>query len=611
MTCPADGFQHGPPTVLFDKPQPGYWQRLSQWHREATDRIVSGGDFRGGGFRWDRSVKRLGIGWDPECKVPEAKVHIQGDGRPLDRPLGLRVDTDGAFFGDISESSYSTEEVFFEIAPPAVASRVRGFRYAGGAKTALAGGELIDVNITPANVEYGTGTLLAFHRGAGFNGSTISATTAKTVSVAVGAYFAAPTAGTNVTLDQSYYHLGSHAIYVTGGAHFTTTKQNHNKPAAPISVCRPEMTAIAQGFEYRDIHCTSGNVLQWTTAPPATLRLVTLNDGAAVIRSTAAAVVNDAASVYIHDAPVASTNVTITRPWALWVQAGAVKFGGSLTIAGLTAGHVVYAGTSGILSGEAGLYWDATNDRLGVNTAGAPASTVDLRGGGTSDVVRVQNTNAAGLSSVGYFNSSGTVVAATGYANASYADTDRAGRAFQFIGAGINYTVTDDVTHFIFVDQTNARVGINAGTAPTHALDVRGSVGGAVPLINIRNTSNAGESGLRCEDNAGVFKVSFGYENASSGGSLASHCFIIRDGNARFAFRRAGVANDGFWNTDGSFEWGASNALKVGSAGQIGFFGTAVQTQKTVTGSRGGNAALASLLTQLAGYGLIVDSSTA
>lgn len=43
----------------------------------------------------------------------------------------------------------------------------------------------------------------------------------------------------------------------------------------------------------------------------------------------------------------------------------------------------------------------------------------------------------------------------------------------------------------------------------------------------------------------------------------------------------------------------------------IGFFATAPTTQKTVTGSRGGNAALASLLTQLAAYGLIIDSSTA
>lgn len=48
-----------------------------------------------------------------------------------------------------------------------------------------------------------------------------------------------------------------------------------------------------------------------------------------------------------------------------------------------------------------------------------------------------------------------------------------------------------------------------------------------------------------------------------------------------------------------------------GSAVQIGFFASAGTTKQTVTGSRGGNAALASLLTALAGYGLITNSSSA
>ena len=43
----------------------------------------------------------------------------------------------------------------------------------------------------------------------------------------------------------------------------------------------------------------------------------------------------------------------------------------------------------------------------------------------------------------------------------------------------------------------------------------------------------------------------------------------------------------------------------------VGFYGTAPIAQPTVTGSRGGNAALADLLTELENLGLIVDSSTA
>ena len=56
----------------------------------------------------------------------------------------------------------------------------------------------------------------------------------------------------------------------------------------------------------------------------------------------------------------------------------------------------------------------------------------------------------------------------------------------------------------------------------------------------------------------------------------------------------------GVLNTDG--------ALAVG--GGVGFNGTAPGATPAVTGSRGGNEALASLLTALAGMGLITDGTT-
>lgn len=49
----------------------------------------------------------------------------------------------------------------------------------------------------------------------------------------------------------------------------------------------------------------------------------------------------------------------------------------------------------------------------------------------------------------------------------------------------------------------------------------------------------------------------------------------------------------------------------TGSAAAIGFLGASAIARPTVTGSRGGNAALASLLTALASLGLITDSTTA
>lgn len=51
------------------------------------------------------------------------------------------------------------------------------------------------------------------------------------------------------------------------------------------------------------------------------------------------------------------------------------------------------------------------------------------------------------------------------------------------------------------------------------------------------------------------------------------------------------------------------STLKI--QGNVGFYNTAPSAKPTITGSRGGNAALASLLTGLAGLGLITDSTTA
>lgn len=56
---------------------------------------------------------------------------------------------------------------------------------------------------------------------------------------------------------------------------------------------------------------------------------------------------------------------------------------------------------------------------------------------------------------------------------------------------------------------------------------------------------------------------------------------------------------------------GAGGLVLGQSAGAIGFFGSGGATKPSITGSRGGNAALTSLLTQLAGLGLVTDSTAA
>jgi hypothetical protein len=76
----------------------------------------------------------------------------------------------------------------------------------------------------------------------------------------------------------------------------------------------------------------------------------------------------------------------------------------------------------------------------------------------------------------------------------------------------------------------------------------------------------------------------------------------------------AGSPNDIVYALFGTGEqqfWVASLKQLTIGANTMGFYGASAVTKPTITGSRGGNAALASLLTGLAGMGLITDSTTA
>lgn len=67
----------------------------------------------------------------------------------------------------------------------------------------------------------------------------------------------------------------------------------------------------------------------------------------------------DAATVYIENAPTASTNQTITKPWALFVDAGAVRFDGKLV---MTAGSIVQAEGADVASAATTNIWATDGD---------------------------------------------------------------------------------------------------------------------------------------------------------------------------------------------------------------------------------------------------------
>jgi len=70
------------------------------------------------------------------------------------------------------------------------------------------------------------------------------------------------------------------------------------------------------------------------------------------------------------------------------------------------------------------------------------------------------------------------------------------------------------------------------------------------------------------------------------------------------------MSNSGASSVAGAFA--ANGAAKIGGSGStVGFYGATGTTQPSISGSRGGNAALASLITALANQGLCIDGTSA
>jgi hypothetical protein len=94
--------------------------------------------------------------------------------------------------------------------------------------------------------------------------------------------------------------------------------------------------------------------------------------------------------------PASATTGAITLAGTLGVANG-----GTGTATAFTAGSVVFAGASGVYSQDnAGLFWDNTNDRLGIGTA-SPATKLDVSGGDirlASNATYVRSVTSGGTS---------------------------------------------------------------------------------------------------------------------------------------------------------------------------------------------------------------------
>jgi hypothetical protein len=99
-------------------------------------------------------------------------------------------------------------------------------------------------------------------------------------------------------------------------------------------------------------------------------------------------------------------------------------------------------------------------------------------------------------------------------------------------------------------------------------------------------------------------------KNNATTGSIAQDRIVDAAGAVLFNYGKLSSSLQRF-DFDGASGSTYRFAVPLSIAGQVGFYGSTPTTQRVVSGSRGGNAALESLLTGLAAIGLITDNTTA
>lgn len=321
-------------------------------------------------------------------------------------------------------------------------------------------------------------------------------------------------------------------------------------------------------------------------------------------------------------------------------QTRAATFGGGLTVSAggllVTAGNVGIGGasqpnrglwiTDGTITPAGGLgfglHIDSTitgnaNAQTLAGVAVAPTIDVDTR---TSDV-------AAGLYLAPTFSGSVGAQVASVYVGPN----SSAQASFNKFGVYIGSQTGANTTNYgLYIDAPSGasvvnraihaqgggvaffgRTGMGAGEASNTAVNIQGFTSNSSEDALL--VSNSAATALFEVRNDGRVNVLNGIAALAAGASVSgvsgSNTLLVTGDGTTSAHNAMLVQNSVGTNL---LTLRNDGLLVVGSSASVlAFFGGAGAGKATVTGSRGGNAALASLLTTLASYGLITDSTSA
>ena len=274
----------------------------------------------------------------------------------------------------------------------------------------------------------------------------------------------------------------------------------------------------------------------------------------------------------------------------------------SLTLSGLTAGRVVYAGVGGLLSDSANFVWDNENGQLGVKQA-TPLYDIDITG-----TLRVTGNVGTLQGSRNVVFGEGNIPSGTGYVNSlfvgyrnSYTTTGNTGGNSLLVGdrnayfSAINpirsilvgslniYTNTKTISDCLVVGEGNAYLTVQnmLYSLMVGRLNLRNAAGGLsynfmagfqnlYSLLGTASYSSAfgQDNGYSATGNANYF-VAFGYRNAySSTGNLDRSFFVGQENALGVAASIDGCIGIGpyraFYNATGSLNYAIALGYQAG-----------------------------------------------
>lgn len=248
-----------------------------------------------------------------------------------------------------------------------------------------------------------------------------------------------------------------------------------------------------------------------------------------------------------------------------------------------TPSGILFANASGMIAQDSLLVWNDTSNRLGIGTS-APNTHVHIKfAGGSKIFLQIEDTAANGDTLL-YLTASG--IGST--SNFIYADTAAGDFMFRVRGDGVVIAASTIQSQGVLqsIQTDSGTDNLITGLQVQHLTSGTPGVGfGSAMTFQAHSSNNT----IRNQSQI------YSEWNVATDGS--------REGRIRLIAIDAVGPREGFRVTTN------------GSAPEIGFFGGAGTVKQTVTGTRTGTlgqlqTVVANLLTALAGYNLITDSTT-